>query len=201
MSKKMSNKNLMGVWVCLVAIIIIPLSAYGEEWKIASGGMSNDDQSIGTFLGSGTGVVTPTPSAWANVTATITGTGNAGYISGESIVKPKITLNASESVDLYISVILGNLVLYYNPCTSPFENPWSNYPIQCYTSGTEIALFEFPARILADIMPEFQFVPFGIFVRAVKAGTGKNGQVLNDAQATTYLNSNIVFPEPPVAPW
>jgi len=200
MSKSPHNKTIFLTIILLLIVVHLPSAAYSQDWEIASGGMSIDDQTTGTFAATGTGPIVE-PEVWANVTSSVTGTGGAEYISGQTIVAPKVTLDASGYVDLYVGVVLGDFVFYYNACADVFGNPWEEEPLPCILDTLTISVFELPAYILADLFPEMPFVPLGIFVRAVKTGTGINGYVLSEAQSTTYLSNAIVFPAPAVAPW
>ena len=183
-------------------VLIIGLmagSAFATGFETGSGGMSNDSQSAGIFAATGTGGGGNT-GVQVNVSVVI-GTGGASYLQGDQSVSPHVVLSASEPVDVFISVVFDDIVLGYNPLPGFGGNPWTTNFTPSFTDSIDLTLFDYPAASLAVIFPEETFIPFGVFVRVVEAGTGVNGTILGEASALTYIANLPPMPALPQAPW
>ncbi len=182
-----------------LSIVLMAGSAFAAGLETGSGGMSNDSQSTGIFAATGTGGGGNTgPQVDVSV---VIGTGGASYLQGNQSVSPHLVLSASEPVDVFVSVVFGNITLGFNPCAEFSVNPWESNFTPCLTDSMDLTLFNYPAMSLANVFPQETFIPFGVFVRVVEAGTGVNGTILGEASALTYIANLPPMPEPAQAPW
>lgn len=197
MKKTMGKKSLS--WIVFSAFILLCFMcsswAVAEEWELSDGGMSMDAQKGGLFAATGTGG-DPTTPLTANLTL-LMGTGGEFFSTDQSI-RPAISMDATDFVDVYAAAVLADLVVYYDICTGDLS---FDAPLVCYADSLDTEVFNYPAIWLADMYPGETYVPFGVFIRVVEAGTGLNGNILADKAVTTFIADLPPLPAPAQSPW
>jgi hypothetical protein len=189
-------RSLSLLFILVTAMIVLTSNGFANDWKVATGGISQDESSnIGTLTYVGTGYVQPTASASITV-----GSGQA-FFTPSAIVAPKIDISSSTAVIAQVAVGLGSnptALYYYDP--DNFLSPWSYTPVDVYVNGSKnFELFSLEASIITDAIPGDETLePFGIFVRVLDSGMTT---VLDQASFTSFILSPNVSVNPVQAPW
>ncbi|MBF0101810.1 MAG: hypothetical protein HQK77_12975 [Desulfobacterales bacterium] len=194
--KRVNSKIISVIAFCIFAFSISNVTA----WQVDEGSQSTSTGVTTGNIFAATGVqppVDPTGTVGVSAQITITGLGSGQVnemLGGDQLVSPTIKIKASEKVEVFVGVVLGQYSFYFVEDPG-IPEPWFTEPKSQMVSDIEFSIFSVPANVLGSLIPSMPIIPFGVFVKAVH-----EGKVIAEEGVSVYVG-DMFLPPPARPPW